>query len=97
MNNAIEEDEHETHLRYHYASNTAVLDTTRPEEKEGLLHSLPDGVAKVKTQRVDDEVVGWTIEVPLYHFGYAFEATHSNSRSNTHSVAGPVQRSPGCP
>ena len=79
MHNAIGEDEHETHLRYHYASNTAVLDTTRPEEKEGLLHFLPDGVATVKTQRVDDEVVGWTIEAPLYHFGYAFQAVHLSS------------------
>lgn len=68
------EEEHETYLHYHYASNKAVLDTTRPEEKEGLLRSLPNGVATVTEQYVDDKVVGWTIEAPLKHFGPTYEA-----------------------
>ena len=67
-------EEHETYLRYHYASNTVALDTTRPQEKEGLLRSLPDAVATVTKQRVGDEVVGWTIKAPLRHFGPAYEA-----------------------
>lgn len=68
------EPEHETYLRYHFASCRTVLDTTRPEEKEGLFRHLPDEVATVTKQRVGDKVVGWTIEAPLKHFGPAFEA-----------------------
>lgn len=67
-------EEHETYLHYHYASNTATLDTTRPKEKEGLLRSLPDGVATVTEQFVGDKVVGWTIKVPLKHFEPAYKA-----------------------
>ena len=70
----MNEKEHETYLHYHYASNTASLDTTRPEEKEGLFRALPDGVATVIEQRVGDKVVGWTIKAPLKYFGPAFEA-----------------------
>lgn len=68
------EQEHETYLRFHYTSNTAVLDTTRPEEKDRLLRSLTDGVATITKQRVGDEVVGWTIKAPLHPFKHAFEA-----------------------
>jgi hypothetical protein len=74
LKQTMTEQEHETYLRFHYASSTAVLDTTRPEEKQGLLRSLPDGVATTTKQHVGDEVVGWTIKAPLHHFGHAFEA-----------------------
>lgn len=67
------EDEHETYLHYHYSSNTAVLDTTRPDEKDGLLRRLPEGTATVTEQHACGEVVGWTIKAPLRHFCHAFE------------------------
>lgn len=75
----MKKEEHETYLRYHYASNSAVLDTTRPEEKEGLLRRLPDSATTVTEQRVGGRVVGWTIQAPLPHFGPAYEAARESS------------------
>jgi hypothetical protein len=66
--------EEETFLRFHYASEIAVLDTTRASEKNGLVSRLPEGVPNVREGKVDGEVQAWTVEVPLEYFGHAYHA-----------------------